>query len=88
MVQAKVNRELAGLGADLTSADMSESYITCSKKASSAMHWAEENNVLPSQTIASDNNEEALDCEATTLCLLSPPPDNSTSQNLSLSPEK
>ena len=49
------------------------------------MHGAKENNVLPSQTITSDENEEALAGTATTLSLISHPTDNSTSQNLSQS---
>ena len=89
MAWAKVNRELAILGVDLTSTYMSKGYITCSKsKASSVMHEVEENNVLPSETLISDDNEEALAGAATTLNLLSPPTDNSTSQNLCQSPVK
>ena len=61
MAQAKVNSKLALFGAGLTSTDMSEGYITCSKsKINSAIHEAEEINVLPLQTITSDDNEEAL----------------------------
>ena len=77
------------MGADLTSTDMSEGYITHSKpKASLAMHRAEENNVLPSQTITNNDNEEALAGAATRLSLLSPPSGNSPSQNLSQSSVK
>ena len=55
MAQAKVNRELEYLRADLTSTDMSKGYVTQSKlKNTSAIHWAEENTVLPSQTITSN----------------------------------
>ena len=80
IVQAKVNRELASLGADLTSIDMNKGYITCSKsKASSVMHGAKENNVLPLQTITSGDNDEALAGAATTLSLPSPSMDSSTS---------
>ena len=83
MQQAKVNRELASLEADLTSANLSEGYITCSKsKASSAIHEAEDNDVLSSQIITSDDNEEVLGDAVTTLSLLT---DNSTSQNLTQS---
>ena len=86
MVLAKVNRECASLGADLTSTDMSEGYVTYSKsKASSVMHGTEENNVLPSQTINSDDKEGNLAGTVTTLSLLYPPTDNSASQNLSWS---
>ena len=77
MAQAKVIRELASLGTDLTSTDMSDGYLTQSKsRASSMKHGAEENNVLPSQTITSDDNEEDLASAATALSLLSPPTDN------------
>ena len=73
MVQAKVNREWESLGADLTSTDIIEGYIAYSKsKASSVMCWAEENNMLPLQTITSDNNEEALVSAAAALSLLLP----------------
>ena len=79
MVQAKVNRELART-------DMSEGYTTCSNsKINSVIKVAEETNVLPSQTIASDENEEALAGAATILNLLSPPTYNLTSLNLSQS---
>ena len=89
MAQAKVNRGLANLGADLTSTDMSKGYITHSKyKINSVMYGAEENNVLPSQTITSDDNEEALAGIAAKLILLSPPTDNSGSENLSQSSVK
>ena len=83
MVKTTVNREYASLGADLTSTNMSEGYITCHKsKARSTMHGAEEHNVLPLQTITSDDNVEALAGSAVTLSLLFPPTDNSTTQNL------
>ena len=89
MVQEKVNRELASLGADLTSTGMSEGYITFSKsKASLAMHGAAENIVLPIQTITSYDSEKALAGAATALGLLTPPTDNSISQNLSQNPVK
>ena len=58
MAQAKVNKELASLRADLTSTDMSEGYVTCSRSnASSVMPATEENNVLPLQAITNDDNE-------------------------------
>ena len=42
MVQAKVNKGLANLGADLTSTVMSKGYVTQSKlKNNSSIHWAE-----------------------------------------------
>ena len=89
MVQAKVNRELASLGADLSSSDMNEGYITCSKsKINSVIHGAEENNVLPSQTMTSNDNKETLAGAAITMSLLSPPTDNSASKNLSQSSVK
>ena len=84
MLQVKVNRELTNLGADLTSTDMSEGYVTQSKpKNNSTIHGAEENNVLPLQTITSDDNEEPLAGTATTLSVFLPPPNNSASENLS-----
>ena len=46
-------------------------------------HWAGENNLLPLQTINSDQNEEASAGAATTKSLLSPPDNNSSSMNLS-----
>ena len=52
------------------------------------MHRAEENNMLPLQTITSDDNEEILAGAAATLSLLSPTTDNSTCQNPSQSPIK
>ena len=47
------------------------------------MHEVGENNVLPSQAITQNDNEEALAGAATTLSLLSLPTDNSSNQNLS-----
>ena len=71
MVQANVNRELTCLEADLTRTDVNEVYITCSiSKASSAMHGAEGNNVLPSQTITNYDNEEVLAGTSAALSLL------------------
>ena len=88
-MQTKVNRVLTSLGANLTSTDMSEGYITQSKsKASSVMHGTEENNALPLLTITSDYSEEALTGAATALSLLSLPSDNLASQNISQSPVK
>ena len=84
MVQAEVNRELACLGADLSSPDMSKGYIIWSKSKVSS--GAEENNVLSLHTITNDDNEEALTGAATALSIFSVLTDNSTSWNLSLSP--
>ena len=78
MAQAKVNRELANLEADLNRTYMSKGYIAQSKlKINSAIHGTEENNVLTSET--SDDNEEALAGAATTLNLLFSHIDNSVS---------
>ena len=44
--------------------------------------------MLPSVTITSDDNEEALAGAAATLSPLSPPTDNSASENLSQSSGK
>ena len=81
MVHTIVNRELASLGADLTSTHVSKGYVTCCKsEINSAIHGAEENNVLPLQTITSDGNEEALAGVAVALGLLSPSTDNPASE--------
>ena len=57
MVQGKINRELACLRADLTSTDVNEGYITCSKsKNNSMVQDTEENNVLPLQEPAHNDN--------------------------------
>ena len=89
MVHAKVDTELESLGPDLASTGVSEGYVTYSKsKINSAIQGVEENNVLPSQTIASDDNKEALAGAATALSLHSPPIDNSASENLSQSSVK
>ena len=77
------------LGVDLTSTDVSKGYKTCSKsKINLASQGMEENNVLPSQTMTSDDNEEALAGAVIMLSLLSPPTDNSASENLSQSSAK
>ena len=89
MAQAKLNRELASLGADLMSTDASEGYIACSKlKINSASQGTGENNVPLLQTMTSDDNEEALTGTSTAWSLLSSPTDNSTSENLSQSSMK
>ena len=70
---------------DQTSTDMSEGYITHSKsRIYSASQGTEENNVLPLQTMTSDDNEEALAGAAAALSLLSPT-DNSASKNINQS---
>ena len=47
MVQANVNRELTSLGVDITSTDVHEGYLKCSKlKINSTVQDTEENNVL------------------------------------------
>ena len=48
-----------------------------------SVHGAGENNLLPSQTIYSDQNEEVLSSAGAMTSLLSPPTNNSTSTNLS-----
>ena len=89
MMQVKSNRELANLGADLTSTDMTKGYITCIKsKINPAIQGAGENNMLSPLTVTSDDNEEALAGAAATLSPLSPPTDNSASENLSQSSGK
>ena len=83
-MQAKVNRELASLEADLTSTDVSKGYVIHSKsKINSASQGMEENNVLLSQTMTSDNGKEALAHAATALSLFSPSTDNLAMENLS-----
>ena len=68
-----MNRELANLEDDLMSTDMNEGYATWSKlKNNSSMCEAEENSLLPSQTIPSDDTDEALAGAATAVSLLSP----------------
>ena len=63
---------------------MNEGHTIQSKlKRNSLLHGAGENNLLPLQTINSDQNEETLAGAATTMSLLSPPKNNSSSINLS-----
>ena len=59
------------MAADLTSTNMNEGYATQSKSKYNVLkHEAGENNLLPSQTIPSDDNEWALaDITATTSLL-------------------
>ena len=78
IVQAKVNQELATLGTDLTCTDVNEGYITSSKsKINSTVQDAEENNVLPPQEPAHNDNNHAF---GTIVNLISPPTDNCNSQ--------
>ena len=80
MVQAKVNRELTSLGADLTSTGVHKGNLTCSKpKLNFTVQDTEENNVQPWELCCNDN-ENALVGTATTLSLLSLLIDNSNSQ--------
>ena len=73
MVQAKINRELAG-------------YITYSKsKNSSMVQETGRNSVLLLKEPGHNNNDDALAGEAATLSLLSPPTDNSNSQHINKS---
>ena len=74
MTQSKVSRKLAILRASLTSIYKNEGYATQSKsKIDSPLYGTGENNLLPSQTINSDQNKEALASAATMMSLLSPP---------------
>ena len=73
---------MAGLGTDLTSIDVNEGYITCSKSIiNSTVQDTEENNVLPPEGPTNNDNEDELAGVAPTLSLLSPPPDNLNNQN-------
>ena len=82
LVQAKVNRELTSLGADITSTDVHEGYLTCSKsKVNSTEQETEENNALPWKQCCNDN-KDALAVAAITLSLLCPLTDNSNCQQL------
>ena len=77
MVKAKVNRKLAGLGAELTSTGINKGYITCSKsKNNSLVQDTEGNNVLLPQESVNNDNNDALAGAVTTLSLFSPPTDN------------
>ena len=83
MAQAKIDRELTGLGADLTSTDVHAGYLTCSKsKVHSVLQDTEENSVPPPQESCHNDKEATLSVAATTLSLLSPPPDNPTVNDL------
>ena len=71
---------MTSLGVDLTSTNVHEGHLTCSKsKADSMVQDTEENNVLQWEPCCNDN-EDALAGAATTLSLLSPPTDNSNNQ--------
>ena len=83
MVQAKSNRDLASLGADLASSDVNEGYRTCSKtKGNSRVQDTEKNNVLPPQEPSHNYNDGALVGAATVLSLLFPTTDTSNSQHI------
>ena len=74
------------MGADLTSTDIIECYIACSKsKINSTVQDTEENNVLLPQEPAHNDNDNTLAGAATTLSLLLPPTDNSNSQHINYS---
>ena len=74
---------MASLGADLTSSDANESYITCSKlNINSTVQDIEENNVLPLQEPVHNDNHDASVGAATALSLLCPTIGNSNSQHL------
>ena len=82
-MQAKINRELASLGADLTRTDVNEGYIACSKsKINSTVQDTEENNVLTPQKPAHNYTNTAYMGAPAALSLLSPPTDNSNSQHI------
>ena len=84
-MQAKFNRELPGLGADLTSTDVNEGYIKHIKsKTNSMVPDTETNNVLPPQEPAHNDNDDALAGAAAALSLLLPPTDNSNGQHINL----
>ena len=79
----KVNRDVASLGADLTSTGVNKDYITCSKyQINSTVQDTEVNNMLPLMAPTNNDNEEILAGAATTLSLFVPPTNNSNSQNL------
>ena len=88
MAQANVNRELTGLGANLTSTDVYKGNLTCSQsKVNSTVQDTEKNNVLPWEPYHNDT-KDALAGAAATLSLLTPPTDNSNSQQLNNSQMK
>ena len=79
-MQAKANRELTNLGATLTSTNVHKGYLMCSKsKVNPMVQDTEENNVLQQEPCDNDN-ADALNGATTILNLLSPPTDNSNSQ--------
>ena len=83
MAQSKFNRELANLGVSLANIDMNEGYATqCNKKSNLPLHGAGENNLPPSKTIHSDQNEEVLDGAAAMMIPLSVVKNNSNSTNI------
>ena len=73
ITQSKVNRQLVNLRISLPNVNMNEGYATQSKlKTSSPLHWVGESNLLPLQTIYSNQSEEALASAAPMISLLSP----------------
>ena len=83
MVQAKVNRDLVSLEAEINSTNVNEGYITHSKSTiNSTLQETEVNNVLPLQGPTNNANAEALAGEAIAFSPLSPPTNTSNSQNL------
>ena len=63
--------ELASLGFDQTNIDVSDGYVThCKSSSNSAIQGEKENNVLLSQGITSDDNEDIIAGAATALSLL------------------
>ena len=71
MVQSKINREFINLRADLTNNNINKGNATQSQsKYHAPLCGAGQNNLLPSQTIPSDNNEEALAGATTRASLL------------------
>ena len=77
---AKVNRELTSVRANLTSTNVHEGYlIHCKLKINSTLQDTEESNVLQWEPCHNDN-EVALASAAAALSLLSLPTDNSNHQ--------
>ena len=84
MAQSKVNSELASLGVSFTDIDKHKRYATQSKlKVNSPLHRVGENNLLPSETMNSNQNEEAVTAAAAMMNLLLPSNNNSTNSNFS-----
>ena len=85
MAEPKVNRELVNLGVNFTDIDINKGYaIPKISKGNSPLNGAGKDNLLPLQTINSDQSEEALAGATTALSHLSlPHENNSTGTNLS-----